>query len=449
MRSEKAVLGEGKRGRFGRLSSLRRLYFIGIGGSGMYGCARLAQDRGFCVRGSDARESANLARLRLAGIPVAVGTPPLPMETDAVVYSLAVMREHPQMKEAEERGIPCIDRAELLGALSEGYLTAIAVAGSHGKSSTVGMCAEILREAGLSPTVLVGADLSEKEGGYRKGSGSILLAEACEYKDSFLSLSATHALVLNAEWEHTDYFPDEQSVLRSFYRFLHGERVAFRIASSQTALPADLVFGNERGIHLRGLCIEKGCPRFSVFLGQRQLCEISLRVIGAHQAQNALAAFSLGYALGVPTATIRTALNAYRGVGGRMQYVKTVKGAPLYLDYAHHPTELAAALESAKTLGKRLICVFEPHTYSRVAAFEGELSHLLSLPDKAGVLPIYAAREKNTYGVSAQRLAEKAGAAFLPSFASAAEFLTENAEEGSVLLLAGAGLAREVLAFMG
>ena len=421
------------------------LYMIGIGGSGMYGLARLALDLGYTVLGEDARESENVGRLRSFGIHVTVGTGSLPLGVDAVVYSLAIDAEHPQRKEAQRRKIAVYTRTQMLEKLMKGYLVRIAVAGSHGKSSTVGMCAHILDVAGLSPTVLVGADLSKKEGGYRKGAGNILLTEACEYRDAFLSFSPTHAVVLNADWEHADYFPSRESVLSSFDRFLNGQSVVLRLAGADTGLSADHTLGSARGFHIRELTVDKGCPHFSVFYGEALLSKISLRVMGAHQAQNALAAFVLTYLLGVPIPSIRSALASYPGVGGRMEYQKDFYGSPLYLDYAHHPAELLAAIRSAKSVRKRVACVFEPHTYSRVSAFEEELLSALSLADSVGILPIYAAREKNVYGVSSRALAKKCGGAYLPSFASAAAFLRENAGEECALLLAGAGLIREVL----
>ena len=424
------------------------LYFIGIGGSGMYGLARLAYDLGYRVLGSDKSESENVKRLLACGISVTVGTESLPEELDAVVYSLAVDEEHPQRKEASEREMPTLSRAELLGILMEGYPVRIAISGSHGKSSTVGMCASILTAYGLSPSVLIGADLSKEDGGYQRGAGNILLTEACEYKDSFLSFSPTHAVVLNAEWDHTDYFPSRRSVLLSFSRFLEKESISLRLVDDKTGLKAENRLGCATGFHIENLTLKKGCPCFSVMKGREALAELSLRVVGAHQAQNALAAFSLSYLMGVPVPVISDALSRYGGVGGRMEYRMDCHASPVYLDYAHHPTELRCAIESAREIGKRVVCVFEPHTYSRVSAFFLELSAALRLADAVGVLPIYAAREKNVYGVSAKKLAKASGGTYLPSFEAGADFLKKNAREDTVLLLAGAGLIAQTLRFM-
>lgn len=430
-----------------KLSSARSLYFVGIGGSGMYGCARLAHDLGFSVTGEDARESENVRRLIRAGIPVHTGGVRPSLETDAVVYTLAVGKEHPVLKEARALGIPAVSRNDFLGVLTERFPVCVAVAGSHGKSSTVGMCAEIFSRAGLSPTVLVGADLSESEGGYRRGKGEILLTEACEYRDAFLSLSPTHAVALNAEWEHADYFSNEEHVRRSFARFLNNSRVRCRIASSSLGMPADLLFLSESGVHAEGVSFLKGKASFELCNGEKRIGNVTLSVLGKHQVENALAAAAVAEALGIEESITLASLGAFRGVGGRLEYVGTLGSAPLYVDYAHHPTELRAAIESARAIAKRVVCVFEPHTFSRVYAFYDVLKELLSLPDACGILPIYPARESNSFGVSSEKLAAESEAAFLPTFASAARFLRENAEENSVLLLVGAGDVREVLRF--
>ncbi len=430
-----------------KLSLAHTLYFVGIGGSGMYGCARLARDLGFSVMGEDAKENENTKRLSLAGFPITKGNAPLPDGVDVVVYTLAVKHDHPVLKEARARGIPAVSRNVFLGALTERFPICVAISGSHGKSSTTGMCAEIFARAKLSPTVLIGADLSPCEGGYRRGDGRILLVEACEYRDAFLSLSPTHAVVLNAEWEHTDYFRDEGSVRLSFSRFLNNPRVCCRIANGALAMSADVVFRSPNGIHARGITFRDGKASFDVHKGKEKISELSLSVLGVHQVDNALAAFAVAESLGIDREVTAAALNAYHGVGGRLEYRGTLGGASLYLDYAHHPTELRAAFESAKAISERVICVFEPHTFSRVHAFYKEFKELLSLPAACGVLPIYAAREKNVFGVSAEKLAKDSGAVFLPSFASAAMFLRENAKENSVLLLVGAGDVREVLRF--
>lgn len=414
------------------------LFFVGIGGNGMYPLACLAHTLGYGVAGSDERMSENVLRLKRKGIPVSVGECLLPPETDALVRTLAVAPTHPACLEAEKNGIPIFTRAELLSLLERRFPVRIAVSGSHGKSSTVGMCAEILRAAKLDPTVLVGADLSFAEGGFRAGKGDILLYEACEYGNSFLSFFPTHAAVLNAEWEHTDFFESENAVITSFRHFLEKTSVRYRLKKAGMPFEADVDFGENGLFHAKNVFASEGKYTFSLYREKENLGVVKLGVIGVYQIDNALAAAALSLAVGADVRAVQKGLSSFLGVGGRMEYKGKLGPSSLYLDYAHHPSELAACLSAAKKLGKRIAFVFEPHTYSRVASFEKEYVKLLA-GEKCGVLPIYAAREENVYGVSAKALAEKCGAVFLPDFAKAAEFLLQNASPGTVLLLIGAG----------
>ncbi len=420
------------------------LYFAGIGGSGMFPLASLAHSLGYHVCGFDARENKNVLRLREKGISVSVGNASLPPQTDALVRSLAVPLTHPICIEAQERSIPIFLRSELLAVLERLFPCRIAVSGSHGKSSTVGMCASILDAAGLSPTVLVGADLSEKEGGFREGKGNILLYEACEYGNSFLAFSPTHAAVLNAEWEHTDFFEDENAVLTSFRRFLEKPSVIYRLKEETLSLCADADFGKEGYYHAESKISQEGKYSFSLYEGERNLGAVKLGVIGAYQVQNALAATALALACGADFNAVRKGLAAFRGVGARMEYKGRVGASPLYLDYAHHPTELAETISAAKQLCEKIVFVFEPHTYSRVFNFEKEYAKLLAA-EKCAVLPIYAAREENVYGVSSEKLAKKSGAVCLHSFSEAAAFLSAHAAPNTLLLLIGAGDVAKVL----
>ncbi len=423
------------------------LYFVGIGGNGMFPLACLAQSLGCSVLGSDSHENENVLRLRKRGIAVTVGESALPPETDVLVRSLAVPETHVSCLEAVKKAVPIFTRAELLGVLERHFPTRIAVAGSHGKSSTVGMCAEILGAAGLAPTVLVGAPLSEEEGGYRRGDGNILLYEACEYGNSFLAFSPTHAAVLNAEWEHTDFFKSENDVLTSFRRFLEKTSVCYRLKGENVTLCADADFGKNGLFHAESRIAQNGRYAFSLYRGNTNLGAVKLNVIGAYQVENALAASALALTVGADFYAVKKGLSRFLGVGARMQYRGKLGQSSLYLDYAHHPTELRETISAAKQLAQKVVFVFEPHTYSRMFAFEKEYTALLA-GETCGVLPIYAAREENIYGVSAERLAQKSGAAFLDGFESAAAYLAGHADADTVLLLIGAGNVSQTLHYI-
>lgn len=422
------------------------VYFLGIGGSGMFGVAMLAHEMGFSVCGTDSRAGKNTVRLASHTIPLYLEEESLPEDISALVYSLAVRMDHPRMREALSRGIPVFSRPEFFGELMRAFPIRAAVAGSHGKSSTTAMCAEILRQAGLSPTVVSGADL-DGEGSFRRGEGGILLFEACEYKDAFLSFSPTHVLVLDVSWEHTDYFPDEESVMRSFFAFLHKETVCRSIAPLGLFSP-DITFGNGGYYTAERVEQMEGGNRFLLSCSGDTIGEVTLRVEGEFQVENAVGAAALCISLGAPHDAVLRGLSAYRGIARRMEKKGYLQGSPLYLDFAHHPKELFCAIKTAERFGRPVALVFEPHTYSRTKSFWKDFVHAFRRPYKAGVLPIYAAREDAVSGVSSDLLAREAGIAFLPDYPCAASFLEEAAKEGCTLLLAGAGSVEGVLSHL-
>ena len=414
----------------------------------MYPLARLSARLGLGVRGCDRTDGENIRRLLRLGIPVERdnGTLSLP-DVQAVVHTLAVSKEHPLLKEALKRDVPIMTRTELLGLLSGRFARCATVAGTHGKSSTVGFCASILRAAGLSPTVLCGAALTRGDGGYIQGNEDILLLEACEYKSAFLSLTPTHALALGADYEHPDCFRSAGEVKEAFRRYLHLPTVRRRI------LPASfgekgVTFGEGGLFYKRELVLQDGYASFSLMRGEKHVGRVRLSVLGEYQAENAVAAAALCHTLGVSDAAILKGLSAFAGIGGRMELKGHLRGAPVYLDYAHHPVELAASLRCAASLGKRVVCVFEGHTYSRVRAFEKEFSHILATPCRTGILPIFPARETNCLGMSGRKMAKDAGADFLPDYKSAAKYLSENAGKNTVMMLIGAGQVWKTLSFL-
>ena len=424
-----------------------RVYFLGIGGSGMYGVARLAHAMGLSVTGSDAKENHNTARLRALGIPLCGEGEPLQADICVVVYSLAVSSEHPRLAEARERGLKIYHRAQFFGLLEGSFPIRAAVAGSHGKSSTTAMCAQILTVAGRSPTVVSGASLTLGGDSFREGEGDILLYEACEYRDAFLSLHPTHALVLNASWEHTDYFADRESVIHSFSSFLTGNSVSCGIAP-QGEFPCGVTFGNCGKYTAESRVERKEGSEFLLAREGASVGKVTLSVPGGYQIENALGAAALCSSLGVSDADIVKGLCAYRGIPRRMEKRGTLRGVPLYLDFAHHPKELLYALKTAARFGRPLAVVFEPHTYSRTREFFDDYVRALRMPHIAGVLPIYAAREQNDGSVSSVLLAREAGVAFLADYMHAARFLTRAAGKGCTLLLIGAGGVEGVLAHL-
>ncbi|MBQ3483155.1 MAG: UDP-N-acetylmuramate--L-alanine ligase [Clostridia bacterium] len=438
------------------LSGKKRLWFIGIGGVHMASLARLARARGFAVAGSDRVGGARVEGLRREGITVFVGHDAAHMvDFDAVIYTLALSPDNPEYCAARNLGLPAISRADFLGYLMEGAPRRIGVAGSHGKSTVTAMLGAIFTAAGRDPTVVCGAEMDADGSALLLGNGPDFIFEACEYKDSFLSFTPTLALVLNVQHDHADYFPTPQSLYRSFAAFaaLPGaggtvlynadDPVACEIAAKSPATAVS--FGIERGdCHAAELCLSGGFAQFiPVYHGIRGSA-ITLRIPGRHNVANALAAYAAARLSGVDAVSASSALSGFSGAARRMEYRGLLHGARVFDDYAHHPTEIAAALTTAREMlgnGGRLFAVFQSHTYTRTAHFWNEICAALRLADRVLITNIYAAREAPIEGVTAAALAADVGAqaSYVGGLSAIADTLTHELAAGDLLLVMGAG----------
>jgi UDP-N-acetylmuramate--alanine ligase len=429
------------------LAQTGSVYFAGICGVSMAGLAHMAHALGKRVRGCDRNAGGeDAAALRAAGIEVETDAEICLGDCGLVVYTAALDFDHPAICAAKDTGIPLCSRADFLAALMLPYNTRIAVAGMHGKSTTVGMLTEILLSAGLDPTVAGGAPLTPGGAAWRIGHGELFLTEACEYRDSFLSLSPTLSVVTNIELDHPDYFPNLDAVKHSFATFLSksGQLVLGGDCPALCEIaPRDAcLFGFGEHCRIRG---SRGSSRMRVMEGDRICCELTLRVPGEYNRSNALAAIAAARALGIPFSVISDALGRFRGVGRRMEYAGEVRGARIYLDYAHHPTEIAAALRGAKESGGRVLCVFQPHTYTRTKALWGAFIDALHLADHTILTDIYAAREQPIPGVTSQELARQAGVEYAANLKEAAQRLRRLANSGDIILIMGAGDVNTIL----
>lgn len=439
------------------LCALRRaktVFFVGIGGVQMEALALLLHERGYAVRGSDRRDSAATVRLRSAGITVFIGhNAENVADADCLFYTLAAERDNPELAEAKKRGIPAFSRADLLGALMGDAKNRVAVAGMHGKSTATAMLAAILSASGENPTVVGGAPLGGDEAAYLLGGGDTFLCEACEYRDSFLCLDPTVAIILNTEWEHTDYFKTPASVSRSFSRFasragtvILPDEGASDIHTPPEARVIRFGFSERADARASELSYAGGAPAFTFSFEGRERGRVALSVLGEHNAKNATAALAAAEAMGVSFATASRALGAFTGIDCRLQRRGVFRGITVYFDYAHHPTEIRASLAALRCAepGARLFCIFQPHTYSRTAAFFHAFAEELSAADFSVIADIYAAREQNESGVSSEALAAATrGAHYAPTpEAALAEVLT-CARAGDILVVMGAGDIRE------
>jgi UDP-N-acetylmuramate--alanine ligase len=440
------------------------VHFIGIGGVGMSGLARLLLARGIRVTGSDVKETETTEALRREGAQVLIGHRVDNLgEPDRVVYSAAIGKANPELAEARRRGIPAVVRAELLGEVMRDRI-GIAIAGTHGKTTTTAMVASIFLRAGADPSILIGGDWAPIGSNARAGRGRFFIAEACEAFDSFLELHPHIAVVTNIEADHLDWHKSEEGVVEAFRRFLGQMDAAgcaivgrddLRVQRLLPTIPARvLTFGLEDGAELtaRDLDPDRGLPRFTVLWRRSVLGEVRLNVPGRHNVLNALAALGVALEVGLPFSAAREALAEFSGVGRRFERLGLERGVLVIDDYAHHPTEIAATLAAARAaLDRRLIAVFQPHLYSRTQLLLPQFARAFRDADQVIITEIYPAREKPIPGIDGRLVAEEIARAdprrpvtFIGGPADLLDYLLERARPGDAVLTMGAGDIREV-----
>ena len=432
----------------------RRAHLVGIGGVSMAPLAEVLHGMGMVITGSDARESATVEHLRSLGIPIYIGHSAENLgEAELVIRTAACHDDNPEISGARARGIPVFERAQAWGAIMKGYKNALCVSGTHGKTTTTSMCTHIIMAAGLDPTVMIGGTLPLLGAGHRVGHGDTIVLESCEYCNSFLSFFPTIAVILNVDADHLDFFKDLEDVEHSFRAFadLVPEKSGLIVANrddenTMTTLQGEtrpiLTFGLEEGdVHAQNLSYDHGLPTFDVVCRGESFAHVTLQIPGEHNVRNALAAAAACISLGVPHEAVEKGLAAFRGAGRRFEKKGMYNGAAVYDDYAHHPSEVAALLNAAMGLGyKRVICAFQPHTYSRTHALFHEFVEVLSKPDVTLLAEIFAAREDNDLGISSKDLArEIPGSEYFPTLKALTARLRELAQPGDLILTVGAG----------
>lgn len=436
------------------LKSLRRIHFLGVGGSGMCPMAQILFEKGYEITGSDQNESDTLERVRASGIPVQLGNRPENIgSAQALVYTAACKPDNPELAAAREKGIPTLERSVMLGMLTSLYPELVAVSGTHGKTTTTAMLTQILVEAGRDPSAIIGGKLPLIGGNSRVGASDTMVCEACEYVDSFLQLDPVVSLILNIEADHLDYFKTLENIVKSFRQFagqtsraliVNGEdknvmeavsgqegkeTVTFGLTSACDYYPADL---NEE---------PTACEDFTLMCRGQALGRVELSVPGKHNMLNALAAAAAAHDLGVAPEAICRSLSRFSGVHRRFEVLGKFQGVTVADDFAHHPTELTSVLSSAMKMGYRQVwAVFQPHTYSRTYAFLDGFAKALAIPDHLVMTEILAVREENIYGIQTSDLAAKVpGSQWFGSFEEIAGYVMERAQPGDLILTLGGG----------
>lgn len=443
------------------LSAFHTIHCIGIGGIGLSAIAEILLQRGYRVTGSDMRETEITLHLQELGATIYFTHRAEHVEgADLVVYSAAVGKDNPEILRAMALGIPVVSRAEMLGCLMDEYDLSIAVSGTHGKTTTTSMVSLILNAAGLSPTILVGGILPEIGGNVQVGEGPYFITEACEYMDSFLRLRPKTEIILNIDSDHLDYFKDIDHIADSFARFAAlvpetGTIVAYDanpfVAQVTRGLPNVIYFGLNEASDYCAKDIEfdhDGMPAFDVLHDGVRLQHVHLAVPGEHNVLNALAAFACCHHMGIEADLIGRTLQDFHGTQRRFDIVGTTPaGVRVVDDYAHHPTEIRATLAAARRLPhERLLCVFQPHTYTRTLALFDEFAEALAGADVLVLAEIYAAREKNIHKISAAQLAARIRelyplktVLFLETFEEITDYLVGEVRPGDMVITMGAG----------
>lgn len=436
------------------------VHFIGIGGISMSGLAEILLSRKFPVSGSDSHESALTDQLAAQG--AVVHYPQMAEnitdDIDVVVYTAAIHPDNPEFRAAQEKNLPMLTRAQLLGEIMRNYKEAINVSGTHGKTTTTSMITEILLEAHKDPTVSVGGMLKDIGGNIRVGGQETFVVEACEYTNSFLSFFPTIEIILNVEADHLDFFKDIDDIRHSFKLFAEklpedgllviNKDIKHSEYFTQALKCRVVTFGHEKDADYTANFISYdkfAHPSYTLFYKGEELAQVELGVTGEHNIYNSLAAVAVARSLDIPMETILRGLKRFTGTDRRFQKKGSVNGCTIIDDYAHHPQEIAATIEAAKKYPHRkLWIVFQPHTYSRTAALLDDFAGALSQADEIVLADIYAAREKNTIGISSDdlrkhMLEQNTNVYYIPKFEDIEDFLLQHVKEGDVLITMGAG----------
>jgi len=426
----------------------KHVHLVGIGGVSMRPLGLVLKGMGMLVTGSDMNASVSTDELICNGIRVSIGHSADNVKgADCIIRTAAAHNDNPEIAAARSMGIPMFERAQAWGVIMQAYKNAVCISGTHGKTTTTSMVTHILMAADLDPTVMIGGYLPLLHAGHRVGNGNTIVLESCEYCDSFLNFFPTLAVILNVEADHLDYFKDLADVQKSFRKFAQlstGGVLANGDDPHTAQALADLeyvTFGlkPENRIHAENICPD--WRHLDVVCDGAFYCHLDLQVLGRHNALNALAAAGTAWMLGIPGEAVSEGLATFGGAERRMQFKGKYAGADVYDDYAHHPDELAATIEAIRSMNyKRIVVAFQPHTYTRTKALFSDFVRELRKADLVVLAEIYAARERNTVGISSMDLMDQIpGSVYCKTLPDVTNYLRTIAREGDVILTVGAG----------
>lgn len=438
------------------LKTVKRVHFIGIGGSGMCPLAEILHKEGYILSGSDNNETDTLARIRSLGIPVFMGQMAENIEgAELIVYTAALLKDNPELVAAKASGIPTFERSKLLGAITRIYPNSICISGTHGKTTACSMLTQVLIEADFDPTAVIGGKLPLTGSNGLVGHSEHMVCEACEFVDTFLDLSPDIAVILNVDEDHLDYFKTFDNLKKSFTKFasMATKMIIYNgddINSKDVVIPAVdicqkpvIAFGINENNNYRAVNVElkNEFASFELIRYGENLGRVTLGIPGKHHVYNALAVIASAMESGVSFEQCVKGIADFHGAGRRFEILAEIEGITIADDYAHHPKELEVTLETAMKMGYRKVwAVFQPFTYSRTAILFDEFVRVLQIPDKCIMTEIMGSREINTYDIYTSQLAEKIpGSVWFNTFDEVAEYAISNAEKGDLVITLGCG----------
>ena len=435
------------------LDGIKRIHMIGIGGSGMFPLAQILHSEGYQLSGSDNNESDILKMVRKMGVEVHMGQAAENIEgAELIVHTAAIMPDNPELIAAKESGIPTIERSILLGEVTRHYKKPLCVCGTHGKTTTTALLTQILLDADMDPSAVIGGKLKSINGYGRAGKSDLMTCESCEYKDTFLQLSPWLAIVLNIDADHMEYFKTMDNMKLSYEKFTKKAKIVVynaddantkdvisrlseqKLISYGSTDSADYYPTNikkHQGIHTSFTLCHKG----------DELCELDLRIPGEHNIYNCVAACAAAIEAGVPVEKLAKGVANFKGAGRRFELLGEKNGITFVDDYAHHPREIEVTLKAAKSLNfKKIWAVHQPFTYSRTAMLLDDFARVLQIADQTVLTEIMGSREKNTYNIYTKDLAEKIpGCVWFPTQQEVADYVMAHAKPGDLVITMGCG----------
>lgn len=447
------------------LAGIQRIHFIGIGGSGMSPLAEILHSKGYTLSGSDNNESDNLTRIRSLGIPVSMGQRADNIgDAQLVVYTAAIPSDNPELAAAREQGLPLMERAKLLGWLTRQYPHTVAVAGTHGKTTSTSMLCQILLQAGTDPSIFIGGRLPLLNANGHAGTNDTMVCEACEFQDHYLEMTPAVSILLNVDADHLDYFGDLNGVIRSFANFAarttghviyNADDDNTRAAVADVPAEQRISFGLTDGCDWQAKnvhTVHGSYGAYDLWHKGEFLCPIELGVPGEHNVRNSLAVAAAAHLCGMTPAQIADGIAAFHGAGRRFEFLGTYAGVTVADDYAHHPTEIVATLQAAKKLEhKQVWAIFQPFTFTRTARHLDDFAAALSLADHAVVSDIMGSREVNEWGVHSTQITDRmTSGVYLATFPEIADYVAARVQPGDLVLTMGGGdvykCARQIIA---